>query len=359
VPDRIAARVAREELARFVTAAIRRAGGDTASAEAVKRALVGASLRGVDSHGVRLLPDYVNVLADSRVNGAPRMTFERRAPGIGYLDGDNGLGHPVGYRAIEHGIALAEETGIAAVTVGRSTHFGPAGAYPLEAAERGYIALAFCNTDKIVLPFDGERAFHGTNPMSLAAPVPGERPYLIDMATSAIPWNRVLQFGALGQPLPPEVVVDAAATPTQDAGIATALLPLGGSTYGYKGAALASMVELLCGALTGVGFSHSVPEEDEGESAFAAPRGLGQVFLVMKPSAFLPQTDYEARITAYLADLRSQPAKPGKTVMAPGDREWAIEAKRSQLGVPIDPAVWEAFAGLARRLDIDSPSALA
>lgn len=357
--DQIAARVTREELARFVTAAIRGAGGDTASADAVTRALVGASLRGVDSHGVRLLPDYVNVLADGRVKGAPNMRFERRAPGIGYLDADDGLGHLAGYEAVEHGIALAEETGLAAVTVGRSTHYGPAGAYPLEAAERGYIALSFCNTDKIVLPFDGQQAFHGTNPMSLAAPVPGQRPYLIDMATSAIPWNRVLQFGAIGRPLPPEVVVDETATPTQDASIATALLPLGGATYGYKGAALASMVELLCGALTGVGFSHQVSDGDDRESDFAAPRGLGQFFLVMKPSAFLPQADYEARIAAYLADLRGQPAKTGKTVMAPGDREWVVEAERGHSGIPIDPAVWEAFATIALRLGIDPPAALA
>lgn len=356
--DEIAARVDREALARFAAAAIAGAGGDSASADAVARALVGASLRGVDSHGVRLLPDYVAVLADGRVNGRPAMSFERRAPGVGYLDAGDGLGHPAGYKAVEHGMALAEETGLAAIAVGRSTHFGPAGAYPLAAAERGYIALSFCNTDKIVLPFDGERAFHGTNPLSLAAPVPGQRPYLIDMATSAIPWNRVLQFGAIGRPLPPEVVVDETATPTQDAGIATALLPLGGATYGYKGAALASMVELLCGALTGVGFSHQAPEDPEGESAFATPRGLGQFFLVMKPSAFLPQADYDARIATYLADLRGQAAKPGKTVMAPGDREWAVEAERSRSGIPIDPAVWAAFAAVARRLGIDPPAAL-
>ena len=350
------ARVAPEELGRFVGAAARAAGADEPSAEAVTRALVGASLRGVDSHGVRLLPHYVKGLKGGRINGSPNMTFTRQAPGAGSLDADDGLGHLAGYRAIGHGIELAEEAGIAAVAVGRSSHFGAAGTYTLEAAEKGYLAIAVCNADDIVLPFDAVEPFYGTNPISFAAPATGERPYLIDMATSAIPWNRVLQYSALGQELPPEVVVDGAARATTSAEQAVSLLPLGGAVYGYKGAALAGLAEVLSAALTGMAFSFAMP--DFAGPDFATPRGLGQFYVVIKPGVFRPEAAFAAGMADYLAQLRALPARDGAKVMAPGDREWAVERKRSASGIPLDGPTWQAFARHADELAVPALKAL-
>jgi LDH2 family malate/lactate/ureidoglycolate dehydrogenase len=346
----MAARVRLEDLSRFVSAAARAAGADEASSAAVTKVLVGASLRGVDSHGVRLLPHYVRGLKGGRLNGRPNPTFERRAASAGVLDADDGLGHLAGYRAIGHGIALAEETGLGAVTVIRSSHFGAAGAYALEAAERGYIGLSVCNADDLVLPFGGIGSFHGTNPIAFAAPLAGQRPYLIDMATSAVPWNRVLLYGALGRALPAQVAVDEAAGPTRDAGAAVALLPLGGPDYGYKGAALAGLVEVLSAALTGMAFSHGVP--DFAGPDFATPRRLGQFFLVLKPAAFLPEAHFQAAMADYLAALRAQPAKPDTEVMAPGDREWAVEQRRSEHGIPLDGPTRDALNDVAEELGV-------
>ena len=350
------ARVAQEELRRFAQAVARAAGADEPSAEAVMRALVGASLRGVDSHGVRLLPHYVKGLKGGRINGRPDMTFERRAAGAGTLDADDGLGHLAGYRAIGHGIEMAEEAGIAAVSVGRSSHFGAAGAYTLEAAEKGYLAIAVCNADDIVLPFDALAPFYGTNPISFAAPVAGERPYLVDMATSAIPWNRVLQYGALGRELPPEVAVDKDAGPTVRAEAAGSLLPLGGSAYGYKGAALAGMVEVLSAALTGMAFSFAMPAYRGPD--FSTPRGLGQFYLVIKPGSFRPEGDFATAMAGYLAELRALPARDGAKVMAPGDREWAVEQARGRTGIPLDDPTWRALAQLAEDLEVPTLASL-
>jgi hypothetical protein len=187
------ARVAPAELGRFVREAARAAGADEPSAEAVTQALAGASLRGVDSHGVRLLSHDLKGLKGGRIHGSPNMTFKRRAPGAGTLDAYDGLGHLAGYRAIGQGIELAEEAGIAAVAVGRSSHLGAAGAYSLEAAVRGYMAIAVCNADDIVLAFDGTNSDqlrragrwraalpdrHGDqrNPLEPGAAVPRARP---------------------------------------------------------------------------------------------------------------------------------------------------------------------------------------
>ncbi|WP_299399986.1 Ldh family oxidoreductase [Pelagibius sp.] len=344
-------RVAAAALESFVGAVLRGAGADAPSADAAVRALVGASLRGVDSHGVRLLPHYVKVLEGGRVKGRPQMRFDKRAAAVGVLDADNALGHFAGYRAMEEAVRLAEDAGVGAVSVLNSSHFGAAGAYSLAAAEAGCLGLCVCNSDSAVFAHSGQAKFHGTNPISLAAPVAGQRPYLLDMATSSIPFNRVLQFRALGQRLPAEVAVDAEGKVTQDSEAATALLPLGGSTYGYKGAGLAGLVEILSAALTGMRLSHEIPSMIESD--WSKPRDMGQFFLALKPEVFLPSADYQERMAAYLDALRNQPSLEGESVMAAGDREWAVEDERSARGIPLDAHNWQVFAGLAERFSLE------
>jgi len=344
-------RVAANALERFVGAVLAAAGADETSAEATVRALVGASLRGVDSHGVRLLPHYVKVLQGGRVKGRPQMRFEARAAAVGRLDADHALGTAAGYRAMEEAMALAETAGVGAVSVCNSSHFAAAGAYALAAAERGYIGMAFCNATSAVLAHGGRDAFHGTNPISFAAPVTGARPYLIDMATSSIPVNRILQYRALDRELPADVVVDAQGAVTRDPHAATSLLPLGGAGYGYKGAALAGMVSVLSAVLSGMRLDHAMPEMFS--ASWSEPRYLGQFFLAMRPAAFIEESVFQAQMREYLEALRGQDARPGERVMAAGDREWAVEQERSARGIPLDAHNWKVFAALARETGVD------
>ena len=343
--DSICMHIPSRDVEGFVAACLEQAGADRPSTEAVSRSLVGASLRGVDSHGIRLLPHYIRALRGGRINGSPKLSYQRLSAGTGRLDADDGFGHLAGYRAIEEGMRLAEENGLGAVTVVNSSHFGAAGSYTLAAAEAGYMAFAISNSDKLVLPFDGVRSFHGTNPFSFAAPVEGQRPFLLDMATSAIPLNRVLQYRAIDRPLPCDVAVDADGHMTTDPAAASALLPVGGADYGYKGAGLAALCEVLSAALTGMGFSHQLLSMAGPD--YTTRRHLGHFFLVMKLQAFLDPRLYWLQMSGYLQDLRGQQATAGKHVMAPGDREWAEERDRLASGIPIDHAVQAEFAELA------------
>lgn len=343
--------VSQGNLSAFVTAALTARGSARDQAEAVARALVSASLRGVDSHGVRLLPHYLRALEGGRINGSPAITVRYTASGAVVVDADNGFGHHVGYRAIDEGQRLAAKTGIAGVSVINSSHFGAAGCYALAAAEAGFLAFAFCNSDPFVLPHDAKAPFHGTNPLAFAAPVSGQKPLLLDMATSIIPWNRVRDYEMRGLPVPEDVAVDATGAMTVDPAAVAGLLSVGGARFGYKGAGLAAMIEVLSAALTGMG--HCTQLLSMAGPDMTTPRRLGQFYIVIDPDAFVPRAIYEAGITSYLADLRATPAKPGTRVMAPGDREWDCEAKRGAAGVPIAPALREEFTRIAQDLGLD------
>ncbi|MGY2463803.1 Ldh family oxidoreductase [Vreelandella sulfidaeris] len=342
--------VDREDLERFMGAALAVAGADQASAEAVTRALVTASRMGTDSHGLRLLPHYLQALKGGRIKGAPNMVFHQRLAATGFLDADDGLGHLAGYSAMEHALAMAEEVGMGAVAVGNSSHFGAAGCYALAAAERGYLGMAFCNSDPFVLLHDGAKPFHGTNPIAFAAPVAGEQPYLLDMATSSVPWNRVQQYGAIGRELPDQVAANAAGEVSRNPSEIAALLPLGGSDFGFKGAGLGGMVEVLSSTLSGM--QHGFKLLPMGGPDMSTPRGVGHFFLAMKPDAFVEEGTFAKGMADYLADLRAQPASPNARVMAPGDREWRCQAKRDAEGIPLDSANQLAYVEIAEKYQI-------
>lgn len=344
--------VSQGSLSAFVTGALTARGSARDQAESVARALVSASLRGVDSHGVRLLPHYLRALEGGRINGAPTITVRDTAPSSAIVDANNGFGHHAGYRAVDEGQRLASRTGIAGVSVINSSHFAAAGCYALTAAEAGYLAFAFCNSDPFVLPHDAQAPFHGTNPIAFAAPVPGQKPFLLDMATSIIPWNRVRDYEMKGLPLPEEVAVDATGAMTVDPAAVAGLLSIGSVRFGYKGAGLAAMIEVLSAALTGMG--HCTRLLPMAGPDMTTPRRLGQYYIIIDPEAFVPRGVYEAGITGYLTDLRATPAKPGAKVMAPGDREWECEAEREAAGIPLAPALNEEFSQIARDLGLDA-----
>jgi ureidoglycolate dehydrogenase (NAD+) len=315
------------DLAERVGAALRKAGADEPSTEATTRALMHASLLGVDSH-------YCKVLGLGRVNGHPTLTISRTAPATAMIDADNGLGAVGSYRAIDLACEIAAETGIGAVGVVRSSHFGAAGAYALAGAERGYFTFSTTNTDGLVALFDGAEAFHGTNPLAFGAPVPEGRPWLLDMATSAIPLNRVYLFRTLNKTLPDNVAADAHGVPVTDPHAVEMLLPLG-AAFGFKGAGLAGVASILAGAFTGGAMDNEMLSMTRGDD-WSTPRNLGHFFFAIDPERFAGRAAYDAAMRSYLTALRAvQPIGSGR-VMAPGDREWEVADKRRREGIPVD-----------------------
>ena len=338
--------VAPDLLEARVENALRQAGAAQDSAAAAVRAMMHASRIGVDSHGVRLVVHYDRVLRGGRVNGTPSMTVRRTAAATAVVDGDNALGHHAAYVAMGQAIELARESGIGAVGVIRSSHFGAAGAYARIAAETGMIGFATTNSDRVVAPFQGREAFHGTNPLAFAAPSGSARPWLLDMATSSIPLNRLLLYKSLGVSLPAGVAVDEEGQPTMEPSEGRTLLPLGGVDFSFKGAALAGVATLLSAILQGMTLDHDLMPM-VGTDDYSTPRGMGHFLLAIDPDRFGGRDVFNRGMAAYLEALWAAPAQEGAEVLAPGDREWRVEAARAQTGIPIDPDT-AAFLGLLR-----------
>jgi LDH2 family malate/lactate/ureidoglycolate dehydrogenase len=345
-------RVPAARLEAFCRAVLVAVGAREDTASAATRAMMHASRLGIDSHGVRLLDHYVAAISGGRVNPRPRMSIVSETGAVAALDADDAHGALAAFTAMSHAVTLAQRFGIGAVAIRNSSHFGAAGAYALAAAEAGLIGLASCNADSIVRLHDGAARFHGTNPIAFAVPVAGARSWLLDMATSSVPYNRVQLYRSIGRPLPGGVASTADGLDTEDPEQAEMLAPLGGA-FGFKGAGLAGVAEVLSAVLSGMRLSHELGPM--GGPDFATPRKLGAFVMALAPGAFLSQEAFQDGMARYLSALRASPARAGEKVLAPGDREWTEGDRRAVEGIPVDPRTEQAFRGLASRYGIDLP----
>ena len=346
--------VSLSELDIFCRSALAAVGADDATVDAATRAMMHASELGVDSHGVRLLPHYLSALQGGRLNRNPNLRVVGGFGAVEVLDADHAHGAVGAYHGMQRACELARQYGLGAVAVRNNSHFGAGGAYALDAARRGFVGLAFCNSDSFVRLHEGAERFHGTNPIAAAVPVPQGEPWLLDMATSAIPYNRVLLYRSLGIELPPGVASDGQGIDTADAQAADMLAPLGGA-FGFKGAALAGLAEILSAVLTGMRLSFDIPPMAGPD--LASPRLLGCFVMALNPEAFLDRAAFDAGMRRYLDRLRGSLARQGGRVMAPGDREWSVAAERRAKGVTLDPATAQAFAAFAADHGLTAPIA--
>ena len=318
-----------EALGSFSNAVLAAAGASEASAEAATWAMLHASLHGVDSHGIRLLPWYADCLRNGIAKGRPNVTVDHKRRAAALVDADDGLGHIAMYRAMDEACALARDCGIGMASVINSTHFGAAGAYTLAAADAGFIGFVASNSGAFVVPHGGAKPIHGTSPLSLSAPNPGGDPFLLDMATSSIPWNKVLRFRTEGLELPPGVAVDATGAFVTDPHKAVALAPVGGMDFGYKGAALAGVAEVLGGMLSGMRLS-----ADQDGLALGDTK-VGHFVMAIDPTLFMTLEAFGARVEQYIANFRQQPG-----TYAAGGPEWERRNTRARDGIPLPDGLY-------------------
>jgi ureidoglycolate dehydrogenase (NAD+) len=337
------------ELERWTRALLEAAGLEPEPAATVAQTLVWTSLRGTDSHGVARVPVYVDRLRGGTINTRPRPSVLRRDGAIAIVDGDRGPGQVASVFATDLSVELAREHGAGVACVRRSSHNGAQAFYAMRAAEQGMVAIALTNTEPLVIPYGGAEPALGTNPICLAAPSAGGV-FNLDLATSQVAVNRIFNARDEGRPIPADWGVDADGRPTTDPAAVVSAVPLGG----YKGYALALMVEVLCGVLAGAGVRHGVGGLYTGADI---EQDVGHFHLAIDPERTVGRERFAAVLDGLLGELRAIPPAPGfDEVLVPGDPEDRARAVRESSGVPIGPALWRTLRELSAELGVPSPS---
>jgi ureidoglycolate dehydrogenase (NAD+) len=321
-------RVKRERLAEWAVSCLEKVGVPPPEARLVGESLVQTSVWGIDSHGVLRLTHYLNRMTIGSIKAAAAPVVMRTGPVTAQVHGEDGLGIVHATLAMEVAIEMAKESGAGVVGVGHSSHCGAMGLYTRMAAREHLIGIAMTHSSSIVVPHGGKHKYFGTNPLSIAFARKGGEPICLDMATSQVAWNKVLNARIEGRSLDEGIAVDEHGEPTTDPQAARAAIPLGGPIYGYKGYGLAFMIDLLCGALNGMTFGRHINGMYE---ELDQPRKLGHLLIAIDPARFAGGDRLEETIDALIADLRTQ-----GEILFPGEPELVEEQQRIKLGIPVD-----------------------
>lgn len=309
-------------------------GVPSADAATIARCLVRADLRGVDSHGITRLPGYLDRLRRGLIRPDPELVPERIALATARLDGQDGFGFVVATRAMAEATSIATTTGIGMVGVRRSTHFGMAANYALQAIEAGFIGIVFTNASPGMAPFGARDAIIGTSPLAAGAPGGALGPFVLDMSPAVVARGRIRRAVRHGEPIPEGWALDADGRPTTDpaAALAGVMLPIGGP----KGSGISMLMDILGGVLTGAAFAGRVGDMTK---EFDRPQDVGHLLVAIRPDLFLPRDEYLARMDTLIARIHeARPAAGFNEVLVPGELEARREREREVSGIPYDPA---------------------
>lgn len=332
----------------FLKRVFSKAGTRSDVANHVAQGLVQTSLRGVDSHGVRLFPHYLSALEGGRINPNPKYAFKKSSPSTGILDADHAFGHAAGMVAAEKAVKLAKNGGTGHVAVYNSTHFGAAAYYALKIASHDMIGMAFTNTDALVQTYGGKRPFLGNNPVAFAAPCKGEEPFCLDMATSVVTFNKIRQLREKGRMAPAGVGANIRGIETVNADEIVMLLPIGG----YKGYGLSLMIEIMCSLLTGMPYGPHIPKMFE--APLHAKRFLGQFVIAIRIDCFQEVRVFKKRMSELIEELRNEPRLNNRIpIQVAGDPEKKMFEKRSRSGIPIDRELLKVLVAIGKRYNIE------
>lgn len=295
--------------------------------------LLETSLRGVDTHGVRLFRTYLAELDGGRSKARPEMSWHAGSPATRRLDAGQALGLVAGRVACGEAVRLALRHGVGAVAVRNSNHFGAASVYTLAMAREGMLGLSFTNSDALVAPYGGVRPLFGTNPISMAVRGEGDDLFCADFATSQVSYSKVKHCREQGAPLAAGWAITAdgrdAACADGSSGEIAALQPLGG----HKGQCLGMMVEILCALLAGMPLDHELTHLYV--EPFDEPRQVAHLFVALDVAAFRAPEEFRAALTRLIRCVRAQPAAAGERVIVPGDLESETAAERRVSGIPL------------------------
>jgi LDH2 family malate/lactate/ureidoglycolate dehydrogenase len=344
-----APRVDAERLIDFAAAVYAGAGMPEADARLVADTLVQADLWGHQSHGVLRLGWYLDRIRNKVMNPVTKPEFVVDAGAIAVIDGHDGVGHVLTVLATKEAVKRAKRHGIGAVGVRMSNHFGTCMYYTLMGAREGCVMFLTTNGGPAMAPWGGRRKIIGTNPLSVAAPAGNRAPFVVDMAATGVARGKIYLARNKNLPIPLGWAINNAGEPTTDPqeAIDGIILPMAE----HKGYAIAAMVDLLSGVLTGSGFLSAV----HSPYKTAEKSNCGHLMIALDIEAFQPLAQFNARMEAFADEIKAVPTAKGfDEVFYPGELEANNNAKNRKEGISLPGDTLADLRRIAKETGLES-----
>ncbi|MCL2686993.1 MAG: L-sulfolactate dehydrogenase [Methanobrevibacter sp.] len=310
-------------------------------AEIVAEATLDSDLKGFTSHGIGRFPQYIHGIEKGKININHEIEIVKETEAIALINGKHTFGQVVAYKAMMLAIEKAKKIGIAAVGTHEANHFGVTGYYSDLAIRNDVIGIVMANTEPAIAPLGAKTALIGTNPIAIG--IPSNETYIaVDMATSVTARGKLMEAKRKGEPIPENMALDKDGNPTTDPSEALegSILPFGG----YKGYALAFMIELLTGPLVNAAFGSGV----HGTANHTQLCTKGDLFIVIDPSKFVGMDKFKGETEEFIKEVRGS----GDTII-PGDLEVESIQKNYKEGLKVDEKLYNNLKEICDNLDIN------
>lgn len=335
----------------FMFDAFRAVGVPDDDCEIVVDVILESDRRGIESHGCnRFKPIYIDRINEGIQNPVTNFEIVKETPTTAVVDGHDGMGQVIAFRAMSMAIAKAKEYGMGMVAVRNSCHYGIAGYYTTMATKAGCIGMTGTNARPSVAPTFGVEGMFGTNPFTIGVPTDEEFDFSFDCATSITQNGKVEYYERIGKEIQPGTVIDIDGNPVDgDAGEAlrkirkgtAALTTLGGIGEvlgGYKGYGFAMAVELLSAILQDGAYGKDLDGKDKNGKP--CPYGLGHYFIAIDTGHFLGEEIARKKAGDIIRSVRASKKMPGEErIYTAGEKEWEVWLNRQNSGVPINESV--------------------
>ena len=355
-------RIEHDALHRAVTQIFEACGMAHTDASLLALTLTDADLRGVHSHGVMRVGDYVGRLGSAQdassarpsvagirggVNPRARPRIARDAGAALVVDGDNAMGQIACTFAMDAAIERAASTGIAFAAVGNSNHCGGLYWYVQRAIDADMLGIASTNALPTMAPWGGSERIVGMNPLAIGIPAARKPPFLLDAAFAECARGKVVVYQQKQQPIPEHWAFDANGVPTTDPGAALEglLRPIGG----YKGVNIAIALGVLSTLLSGAGYGVRMGNLDDGPIAGRD----GQFMLALNIAALVELTDFKREMDDVITEIQSSRRATGvERIFSAGELEYETACDYRQHGIPLNDATLDELAQTARRVGV-------
>ncbi len=340
-----------QELEETCTAILQAAGGSAGEARCVASNLVLANLSGHDSHGVGMVPRYVDAVLEGGLKPGASAKVLLDGGAILSMDGQRGFGQVVGEQAMQLAIERAKVQGSCVLSLANSHHLGRIGHFAEMAVAQGLVSIHFVNvlSRPVVAPWGGGDGRFGTNPCCIGVPLAGREPFILDFATSRVAQGKMRVAHNEGRRVDEGLLIDEQGSPTTDPGVVVVPQPNGlfGAlvTFGeHKGYGMAVACELLGGALTGTGTWHR-----PADTARTVLNGM--LAILIDPAKLGTQAQFDSEAEAFIDWLRKSPAAAGSEgVRIAGEPERQARVQRMKDGIAVDDTTWAEIMAAARKV---------
>lgn len=349
----------------FVTDAFAGYGVPREDAEICADVLLESDKRGIESHGCnRFKPIYIDRIVAGIQQPVTNFEIIKETPCTAVVDGHDGMGQVIGYKAMQMAIDKAKQYGLGMVAVRNSCHYGIAGYYATQATEQGCIGFTGTNARPSVAPTFGVEGMFGTNPLTMGIPSDEAFDFVLDCATSITQNGKIEYYERIGEEVHPGTIIGSEGEAVEgDAGVAlkriregsaalTALGGIGEALGGYKGYGYAMIIELLSAVLQDGNYGKALNGKDENGNL--VPYHLGHFFMAIDTSKFVGEEETRKKTGEILREIRASKKAPGQDrIYTAGEKEYEIWKQRENSGVPINEAVQKEICETRDALGLD------